>query len=806
MARSPVRKSPSKKPPVTRGRGSGSAPTSKRRPGRKLLAVPVGGGPAEPALLSSNAFRTDSWVNASTGLGGFTTDRAAGSRYELDPIPTTRLVDALYTGDWLAARIIEKMPSIALVRGFTVEGASDPTEVLRAFEDLNTTERYPEGAFQRAMFDGRAYGAAGLFLGYELGDPLTPVDPETAGAIAFLDVFRQDELKVLTRVKDTKSADFGMPETYEVIGGSGGSGVLHPRRGQKFHASRLLRFTGKPLRTMQHELGTFPEIGVSVLAPVLKDISRYGMSWAAVSHLLQDASVGVMKLSGLVEGLASEDDGIILDRLKTLQATKGITRMMFLDADNGEDYGRVAVSFSDIPGVMAQIILSVSGAADMPAKILFGTSPMGLNANSAGEADLTQFYNSVDEYRRRVIGPKLEAVLRAITGNKAVRIVWPSLWEPTENEKAQTRLTNANATRAYWDMGAVQAKDIVKAAKEGVQPETIGTVSDEREPDPEGEGPGGGSPPTAPQGGPGARLAAALASEGRREDADEEEPDQTAEWEAEALAENERALAKAKVRFEKQLAKYEDRAAKYAGTVKAAEEAQTALEAAEAARNEAGNALEDIESEIEDTETRIADLADGSAEDLAIEEKQLAEHRAQLKAAKAKLKAAEKTERTAERARDKLDYKVENEAPNVQDVEEAAGEYHEAAQELGEEAAARVADEIDGHTSRIVARMAEDEYKARNEFDESIALQGNQARELRVMTGQEFPTDRENIGKFHKERAEHEAKMTEIGARGGRYYLSVTGRRVYLTDSADAVRSLAKNDPDRLAKILDEVS
>lgn len=465
------------------------------------------------ARLSS--FRADGWVNEATGLGGQLTDRAATLAYETSPVPSSMLIDRLYTTDWLAARIIEKMPSIALVRGFTIAGQEKSDDLIRDFERLNTTARFPGGAYQRAVYDGRAYGGAHLFLGYKLGDPTALLTPEhEQGGLLFLDVVRQHELRVLEREKDPSSPNVGMPTLYKI---EGSGGTRHPRFGQVFHASRSILFSGLPLRCAQgggaSELGDYPEVGVSVLAPVLGDIARYGTSWAAVSHLLQDANIGVMKIAGLVEALASEDDAIIKDRLATLQRTKALTRLMFLDADNNEDFSRVAVSFADIPGVMAQIILSISGAADMPAKILFGTSPMGLNANSAGMADLEQFYNSVDEYRRRTIGPSLEKVLRAVSGGQDVRVKFPPLWQPTDNEAAQTRLTNANATQAYYNMNAVQPKDIVKAAKTGVHPETIGTVSDEREPDPAGEG----GPDAPPQGGPGARLAAALG--GTRSDA-----------------------------------------------------------------------------------------------------------------------------------------------------------------------------------------------------------------------------------------------------------------------------------------------
>ncbi|MES2384495.1 MAG: anti-CBASS Acb1 family protein [Pseudomonadota bacterium] len=471
-----------------------------------------------PVRLSDNAtgstawcpggVAVGSWGNPTSGLGIAGFDPTRQLQYGGGRIPSAYTVDQLYTYDWLADRIIELMPSIAMVRGFAVPDDTSG-ELVRQWQALNYTERFPHGAFERAVNDGRAYGASLLLNGYALGDPTTPLTPEqAAGGINFLDVFGQHELRCLKRWDDPSQGNFGMPELYEVIAAS--SGPPHPRRGQIFHASRGIRFSGRILRvpnTAMDLVGDFPEIGVSVLTPVLNVIAQYGLAWSAMSNMLQDASIGVMKLAGLVEALASEDKAIIEDRLQVLQRTKSVHRMMFLDADNNEDYTRTEVSLTDVPAVMQQFMVAVAGAAACPARIFFSSSPSGLNANASGNTDLSQFYAGCADYQNRYLGPKLDTVLTAINGGEEVHVEWPSLWESSDNEKAQTRLANANATKVYWDMGAIEATDVVSGAKSGVPPETLGTPDDDRAAlDPLQPGEGG------PDGAPGSDLAAEFAS------------------------------------------------------------------------------------------------------------------------------------------------------------------------------------------------------------------------------------------------------------------------------------------------------
>lgn len=455
-----------------------------------------------------------SWGNAVSGLGVRGSDPTAQLLYTGGRIPTSALVDKLYTHDWLATRIIELMPRIALVRGFTLAGADSgaDVELLRQYRRLNYTERFPHGAFERAVNDGRAYGGAVLLKGYALGNPASALTPEqAAGGINFLDVFGQHELRVLTRHEDPKSPDFGMPELYEVIAAS--NGPPHPRRGQIFHASRAIRFSGNILRvpyTGQDLIGDFPEVGISVLTPVLTVIAQYGLAWSAMSNMLQDASVGVFKLSGLVEAMASEDADLIQNRLKMLQQTKAAHRAVFLDVDNNEEYTRTEVSMTDIPQILQQFMVAVAGAASTPARIFFSSSPSGLNANASGNTDLSQFYADCAAYQTQDLGPKLENVLTGINGGTPTYVEWPSLWESSDAERAQTRLAHMNADKVAWDIG-FGAGQIAAARAAG----TVIELTGEKPEDDREEVASAGAPDVPPQGAPGKAEASKIATKQR---------------------------------------------------------------------------------------------------------------------------------------------------------------------------------------------------------------------------------------------------------------------------------------------------
>lgn len=397
-------------------------------------------------LIDLAKTRLDSWMNVVTGLG-VANDKTRATSYALPTGITEIQLETLYDSDWLASRIIDSLPVHAFRKGF----ACDDPQALERFNVINYSERYPKGILQGALKMGRLYGGSALLLGARSNARLEEPLPKGA-ELAWLDLVKRRHLVAVELDGDPNSETFGEALVCRIVGD-------HPRTGNLVHRSRLILCEGREIATRGEypwitELGTwrgFPTWG-SVLQPVYEEMSRFGMSWTAVSHMLQEASIAVMKMSGVIEMLAQEDQEAINNRLALLSASRSVAKTILLDAENSEEYTREAVSFTDLPALMSLLCNNIAGAADIPATVLFKQAPQGMNAT--GESDLTQWYDSVREYQTTSVAPKLQRILSMLAG-KAVAVTFESLWEPTEKERQETRLAQASADRVYYDLGVV---------------------------------------------------------------------------------------------------------------------------------------------------------------------------------------------------------------------------------------------------------------------------------------------------------------------------------------------------------------
>jgi uncharacterized protein len=400
---------------------------------------------------------SDSWKSLLGSFGG-RSDRGRADRMRLLPNATLddHTLSSAYKDLWLVRRLVEDRTQEALRSGWGVP----ETEKLENFVRLNTAT-HEEGAFERACHMADLKGGAGLFIGYKASpgqDLLEPAPPGTE--VAFLEVFDRFQLQGLVRDREVDSPTYDQPQIWQVIG---------PRRsGLRFHTSRMIRFPGAAKPTDFGASEQDRDWGYSRLQAVWDDVVRYGVFWQSVAHLMQVSSVGVLKLHGLIELLATKRQADAEARIDLLNETLALTRLMMLDAKQGEEYHREAVSFTDMPALLQEIALATAGAFREPVTKLFGRAPAGMNAT--GESDMRQWYDEVQSHAQRTIHPRLEKLFE-ITEGRHIEVEFESLWQPTEQEQATIRNLEISGTERLWSMGTVSDAEIRAAMIVGKLPE-----------------------------------------------------------------------------------------------------------------------------------------------------------------------------------------------------------------------------------------------------------------------------------------------------------------------------------------------
>lgn len=417
--------------------------------------------------IAAGALRFDSWKSLFGSFGG-RGDRGRSDRMVMVPAPVLddATLSTAYRDMWLVRRVIHAWSDDALRGGWGVDKDQIP-EFLR----LNTAT-HSEGAFQRALHMADLKGGAGIFIGYKAAvgqDLLQPAPPNAE--VAFLEVFDKFQLQGQDRVRDIDSPEYDRPQIWQVNG---------PRRtGLRFHASRLIRFPGAPRAT---ELGASEQDrdwGDSALQSVWEDVQRYGVFWQSVAHLMQLASVGVLRLKGLIGMLATKNRADAEARVDLLNETLSLSRLLLLDADASEDYHREAVAFTDMPALLQEVQLATAGSFHIPVTKLFGRSPAGMNAT--GESDTRNWYDEVAARRQVGIEPQLEQLL-SITERKPIEVEFDPLWQPTEKEQAEVRNLEIQGTERLWAMGTVSDAEIRAAMIDDEWVETAVTGPPKAEP------------------------------------------------------------------------------------------------------------------------------------------------------------------------------------------------------------------------------------------------------------------------------------------------------------------------------------
>ena len=409
--------------------------------------------------------RLDGFANALTGLGTEALDKTLSALFVRSPRKADQYYASLYEEDPFARKICEKLPEEMLRGGFDLTmGSADngvelATKILDELRRLNATDRIKSGLVWERVFGGGA-----VFIGLKDGatNPAQPVREDAIQAVTHLTVVDKPRIYAQTWYPSMHEKA-GQPELYSLMPLDGGSPV-------SVHETRLLVFPGG--RVTHERRIELQGWGHSVLGAMHDVLREYAMSWQGISHMLQSANQDVWYMGGLRSALTSGTEAMkayFVARFQMAQMRQGPNRAITLDSD-GERFERHGSTLTGIPETMQQMSLRLSATAGMPATVLFGTSPAGMNAT--GDSDLQLWHATVGARRQDQAQPRFERLITLLmlskqgpTNGKIIEgwsMKFRPLLEMSEAQLVEIRNKQALTDKVYYEAQVLLPEEIAR--------------------------------------------------------------------------------------------------------------------------------------------------------------------------------------------------------------------------------------------------------------------------------------------------------------------------------------------------------
>ncbi len=437
--------------------------------------------------MKTERIRSDSWMNGYTGLGQGGRDKATGTFFAACRVFSLIELDDLYAASGITRRIIDIVASDMTRQGWEVDG--DPEGAI--VSQLEEMQAYAK--ITQLIQWSRLYGGAAILLGIVDGRPLDmPVNENNIQEIAWMQVYDRYQCVVQRDYicNDFNSCNYGCPDFYQINDSWTGNTFL-------VHHSRILRMDWGTLspRERNRNNGWCD----SAIVPIYEELKNLGAAFGNMSTIMHDFVNGVIKIPGLSQMIStscSENENLLMRRLNFANMTKGAQGMMVLDGE--ESFEKLSTNVAGLSEMLDRFMLSVCSVTGIPATLLFGRSPAGLNAT--GDAETRNYYDMIKQYQEMKLKPVLEKLtyylMRSINGPfngvepENWSIQFAPLWQNTEEQEAAMRRTVAETDAIYIDRGVLDANEVaisrfggdrwsmntlidVKARENGYDPEEI---------------------------------------------------------------------------------------------------------------------------------------------------------------------------------------------------------------------------------------------------------------------------------------------------------------------------------------------
>lgn len=242
---------------------------------------------------------------------------------------------------------------------------------------------------------------------------------------------------------DPSAADFYKPSGWFMLGA-------------QVHASRLMTIVTRPLPDILKPAFNFA--GMSLFQIAEPYVDNWLRTRQSVADLINNFSITALATS-MDQVLQGDDDGgDIIARAELFTATRSNKGLMVLDKDR-EELVQVNTPLSGLHELQAQSQEHMCSVSRLPAIILTGISPSGLNASSDGE--IRTFYDWIaaqqEAHWREPLQVILDVVQLSLFGeiDPDIGFKFVALYQMTEKEDAEVRASDGVTACAYIDRGVI---------------------------------------------------------------------------------------------------------------------------------------------------------------------------------------------------------------------------------------------------------------------------------------------------------------------------------------------------------------
>jgi phage-related protein (TIGR01555 family) len=242
---------------------------------------------------------------------------------------------------------------------------------------------------------------------------------------------------------DPSAADFYRPTSWYMLG-------------QKVHASRMMTIITRELPDMLKPAFNFAGMSLSQLAEPYVD--NWLRTRQSVSNLINNFSITGLATS-MDQVLQGEDNGTgILARGELFTATRSNSGLMLFDKDR-EELVQLNTPLGGLDHLQAQAQEHMCSESRIPAMILTGISPSGLNASSEGESRV--FYDWISAQQEAFYRAPIETILQVVQLSlfgdidPDIEVQFVPLYQMTPKELAEIRATDGATSCAYVAAGII---------------------------------------------------------------------------------------------------------------------------------------------------------------------------------------------------------------------------------------------------------------------------------------------------------------------------------------------------------------